>query len=111
MWCQSDDVLAGLGLDLLPQRRFLRVGGAGQQEVLPDEQAPLVASPVEILALVDAATPDANEIDIRGHRLVQPAFESFSRDPGQEMVVGDPVDTLGEQWSAVDRDGEPGAHV
>jgi hypothetical protein len=57
---QPYDVLPGLGLDLLPQRRLLRVGGAGQQEVLPDEQATLVACPIEVLALEDSATPNAD---------------------------------------------------
>ena len=111
MRCQPYDVLPGLGLDLLPQRRLLRVGGAGQQEVLPDEQSSLVASSIEVLALVDAAAPDAYQIHVGGHRLVQPAFEPLSRDPGQEMVVRDPVDALGEQRTAIDGDGELGAGV
>src|SRR5688572_31370277 len=46
---------------LAAQRLLLRVRGAGEQEVLPDQDAELVADVVEGVALVETATPDRSE--------------------------------------------------
>ena len=61
---QAGDVLAGLRLELVPERLLLGVRRAGQQEVLPDQQAALVAELVEVLGLVDPAAPDADEVEV-----------------------------------------------
>ena len=108
---QSYDILAGLGFNLLPERRLFRVGRAGQQEVLPDQQSALVAGPIEVLALEDATAPDANQVDIGGEGLVEPTFDPLSSDPGQEVIIRDPVHAFDEHRLAVDRDGECGADV
>ena len=93
---QPGDVLAGLGLDLVAERLLLGVRGAGEQEVLPDHQPALVAEVVEVVRLVDAAAPDAQQVGVRGDRLVEPAGEARPREPGEQVVVGDPVGTLDE---------------
>ena len=76
---QPHDVLTGLGFDLLPQRRLFRVRRAGQQEVLPDQQAALIAGPIEVVALEDATTPDAKQVDVGGQGLVEPACRAAQR--------------------------------
>ena len=40
------------------------VGGAGEQEVLPDQQAEFVGEVVEVVGLVDAAAPDPQQVDV-----------------------------------------------
>jgi hypothetical protein len=62
---QPDDGLLGLGRDLGAQRLLLGVSGTGEEEVLADHQAELVGQVVEVLRLVDPATPDPQEVDVR----------------------------------------------
>ena len=66
---------------------------------------------IEIVALKDPAAPDAYQIHVGGDGLVQPAPESLGRDPGQEVIIGDPVDAFDEHRLAIDRNGECGADV
>ena len=106
---QSHNILTGLGFDLLPKRRLLRVCRAGQQEVLPNQQALLVARLIEVVALEDATAPDPNHVHVDGESLVEPTFHALGRDPGQKVIIRDPVDTFDEQRLAVDRKGERGA--
>ena len=106
---QSHDILTGLGFDLLPQRRLFRIGRAGQQEVLPDQQPSLITGAIELVALEDATAPDPKQVHVGGEGLVEPAFEPLSCDPGQEVIIRDPVDAFDEHWLAIDRKGERGA--
>ena len=101
-----------LGLDLAPERLLLGVGGAGEQEVLPDEDAALVAQLVEVVAT-------------RSSRRPRPAAGSCSRtrpgrggrarrravDAGDERVVGDPVGAADPDRLAVDDEAERGALI
>ncbi len=88
---EAHDVVARLGLDLGAQRLLLRVGRAGEEEVLPGEDAPLVAQVVEVVRLVDPAAPHAQEVQVRGDRLVDPCGVPLARDAVRERVVRDPV--------------------
>ena len=65
---QPLDVLPGLGFDLGGQQ-MLRVRGAGEREVLPDEHPELVAHVVEGVVLVDAPAPHAHQVDVGVDRL------------------------------------------
>src|SRR5450830_1219942 len=103
---QPRDGLAGLGLELAPERVLLRVGRAGEQEVLPDEDPLLVADVIEVVGLVDAAAPHAQQVEVRAERLVDAAGDAVARDPGEQMVIGDPVGPLGEDRATVDAEGE-----
>ena len=106
---QPGDVLARLGLDLGGERLLLRVGGAGEQEVLPDQQAELVGRVVEVVALVQAAAPHPQQVDVGVDGLVEPRGVAVAGDAGREAVVGDPVDAADEDRHAVDDEGERGA--
>lgn len=106
---EPDNVVAGLGLDLTAQRLLLRVGGAGEEEVLPDHEAQFVAGVVEGVVLVDAAAPDPYQVHARVGRLAQPGAVALRGDPGREDVVGDPVHAACEDAFAVDDEGESGA--
>lgn len=100
------DVLPGLGGDLVVQRLLLRVGGAGEGEILPDQQALLVREFVEVVTLVEAASPDPYEVDPCRDRFVEAVGEVVPGDPGREAVVGDPVHPADEDRLVVDRDPE-----
>lgn len=95
-------VLPRLGLDLPAQRLLLGVGGAGEEEVLPDQQAEFVAGVVELVALVESAAPDPDQVHARRDRLAEPAAVAGGVDPGGQHVVRDPVDAAGEDRRAVD---------
>ena len=69
----------GLGRHLGGERLLLRVGGAGEQEVLPDQQPELVGEVVEVVGLVAAAAPDPQQVDVRVGRLAAAASASRSR--------------------------------
>lgn len=103
---EPDEVLPDLGGHLVVQGLLLRVGGAGEREVLPDQQPLLVAEFVEVVALVEAAAPDADQVDARGERLVEAVGDPLPGDPGGEAVVGDPVDSAYEDGLVVDGDAE-----
>jgi hypothetical protein len=79
---QSHNILTGLGFDLLPKRRLFRVCRAGQQEVLPNQQAPFVARPIEVIALEDPTAPNPNHVRVGGEGPVEPAFHPLSCDAG-----------------------------
>ena len=70
MPAQPGDRLPRLGLHLAAQRLVLRVRRAREQEVLPDEDPELVADVVEVFALVDPATPDAQQVHPRVDRVL-----------------------------------------
>ncbi len=106
---EPGDLLPRLGLDLAAQRLLLGVGRAGEQEVLPDEQAELVAQVVEVVGLVDAAAPDPHQVDVGRLRLGQPGGVPGPVDAGRERVVGDPVDSLDQDRAVVDDQLEGGA--
>ena len=88
---EPGDRLAGLRLDLDGQPLLLGVGGAGEEEVLPDEHARLVAGVVEVVRLVDAAAPDPQQVHVRLGGVGHAAPVAVAVDLGDERVVGDPV--------------------
>ena len=88
---EARDVLAGLGLDLGAQRLLLGVCRAREREVLPHEQALLVAQVVEVLGLVDPPAPDPQQVHVHRDRLVDPLGVALAGDAVREGIVGDPV--------------------
>src|SRR5664280_2316326 len=103
---QPDHVVPGLGLELEGERFFLRVGRACQREVLPDHHAELVTRLVEGLLLVQAAAPDAEQVDSCVLGLLHALAVPLRRDAAGEGVVGDPVHATAEDLDAVDREPE-----
>ena len=90
---EPGDRLSGLGLDLGGEPVLLRVGGAGEQEVLPDQHAEFVAAGVELLGLVDPAAPDPQQVHVGIDGVGDPPRVAVGVDLGQERVVGNPVGT------------------
>ena len=90
----------------LGQRRLLGVGGAGEQEVLPDQDSTLVGAVVEVVALVHPAAPDPQQVDARVDGVVEAAAVARPVDPGDEHVVRDPVGATREHRLTVDAEEE-----
>ena len=63
----------GLGADAVEERGVGRVHPAAEHEVLPDQDAQLVAGVVEGVVLVDAAAPDAEHVHVRVGGALAPA--------------------------------------
>ena len=101
--------LPGLGDHLAAQGLLFGVRGAGEQEVLPHQQTQLVAEVVEIVAFIDPAAPDADQVDIGVAGLTQPGGVPAGVDARQEHVVGNPVDPAGEDRDTVHPEREGGA--
>ena len=101
---QPGHCLARLRLDLVAQRLLLGVGRAGEQEVLPDEQTQLVGERVEVVGLVDAAAPDADQVDVRLQCVAEPASVAVAVYLGEERVVGNPVHAAHEDQLVVDEE-------
>ena len=79
----------------------VRVDGAGEHHILPDENTLLVAEVVEILVFVKAASPDAQTVHVGFDRIGEQGVI-----PGAGVGFGagihrDPVSTLGEDIDAV----------
>ena len=82
-----------------------RVAGierAGEHEILPDQQAELVAQVVEVLGLVDPAAPDAHHVHVGRDRGLQVARIIAPGEAGDKGARRDPVGALCENRPAVD---------
>jgi hypothetical protein len=61
---EPGDVVAGLRRDLCGKGLLLRIRGAGEEEVLPDQQTQLVGEVIEVVRLVNPAAPDPDVVDV-----------------------------------------------
>src|SRR5205085_6578856 len=77
---QTLDVIRGLGADVVQESLVARIHAAREHELLPDEQAKLVAEAVELVRLVDAAAPDAQHVHVRVPRGFEELAVSLRRD-------------------------------
>jgi len=82
---------------------------AGEHEVLPDEQAQLIAQLVEGIGLVDPAAPHAQHGGVALRGQPQPALVPPAVHPRGEGVRGYPVVSSTEQGHVVDLEGEAAA--
>ena len=103
---QAADLVLRLGADAAEERAVEGgIGRAGEHEVLPDAQAQLVAEVVKILALVNAAAPDAEHVHVGAGGAAEERLVVAQADARGEGVGGNPVGALGEEGHSVD--GEP----
>ncbi len=61
---QAFDVVDGLGLHILKELGIARVHGAGEHEILPDQDAALVAQLIKIILFVEAAAPYPEHVHV-----------------------------------------------
>src|SRR5215218_8095728 len=104
---QAPDLVAGLGLDLRDEGAgFFGVDGAGEHEVLPDEEAHRVAQVVEDVVFVDAPAPDSQHVHVGLARRPNEVLVTFVGNGAHEGVSGDPVRAAGEDRCAVKHEPE-----
>ena len=103
------DRFGRLCLELVPQDSVFRVGGAREEEILPDQQSVLVAEFVEILGFVHAPTPYAKHIHVRRCGVFDALLQRFAGDPSEEHIVRNPVGASDIDVLAVDDESERAA--
>ncbi len=91
MVAQADDIVDGLLADVVQIMPGRGVHPAGEHEVLPDQDAFLVAEVVEPVILVDTAAPHAQHVHVDRHRVVDGLAVDGVVDPREEIVAGDVV--------------------
>src|SRR6185437_9637529 len=111
MMGQASDIVAGLGFDLVSQG-FFGIHRAGEEKILPDEDAKFVADVVEIIRLKNAAAPNAEHVAAGVDGLLNAlANARWLAGSVEEAVVGDPVETFAEDGFAVDFENKSAADV
>ena len=103
------DRLFGLGGDEVDHLVVLAVRGAGEEEVVPDEDAAFVAGVEELLGREVAAAPDAQEVGVARDGLVDAPGHAVGGGAAGEGVVGDPVVAADPHGTAVDDERPAGA--
>jgi hypothetical protein len=88
-----------------------RVGGAGEHEVLPDQQPFAVAQLVEQLPLVLASPPDPEHVHVGLHGAFQQGLVPFQGLAGRQGVAGDPVGPLAEDVHPIDPEDQATARL
>src|SRR5207248_11632058 len=86
----------------IKKRLISRIHAAREHELLPDEQAHLVAEAIELVRLVNAAAPDTQQVHVRVARGFEKLSVSLRRDARRKTVRRNPVCSFGEDGHAVD---------
>src|SRR6266540_1132131 len=79
-----------------------RVHAAGKNEIKPDEDHHFVAKIIEIVSLVNAATPNTQHVHVGITHRFQELAVFILGDARGETVSGNPIATLGENRHAID---------
>ncbi len=106
MLSQAAYILNRLHAHVFSKSRIFRVHAAGEDEILPDQDAIAVAQVVETILLVEPAAPDPQHVHMGRSRVPDQALQVGIADAGGERIGRDPVCTLDEDWDAVDDEGE-----
>ena len=101
MSAQTLYVIFCLSLHAFDEQRVVRIGAAGEHEVLPYQYAVAVGLGVEIVVFVDAASPHAQHIHVGSLYVFKNTLVALGRDVGQQGVVGYEVSSLGKHRLAV----------
>ncbi len=88
---QASHVALGLAPHHRRPNASIRVVRAAEGEILPDQDAELVAHVVEVVALVKAAAPDAQHVHAGVERLLDARAVLGFRDGRGERMIRDPV--------------------
>ena len=84
---QTADILDGFDADILGKGVIFGIDPAGEDEILPDENAVAVAQVVEAILLVEPAAPHAQHVHVRrGGVTDQPSIRSSLMRVGKESA-------------------------
>ena len=104
---EPGDLVSRLALHRCEKLLVLGIGRTGEHEVLPDHDPVSIARLVELVGLVDPATPDPEQVEVRIHGLADPGPDSiWIRRPGMQ-AVGYPVGAEAENRPLVDGETKP----
>ena len=98
---QAQDVVDDFGADGGFEFRGQQIGRAGEHEVLPHDQAVLVAPVIEAFVRIPAATPDADEVVVGGFAGFQQSTGALFGHARDDLVFRDIVGAHGEYLGAV----------
>ena len=103
---QTADVVHQLTVDILQEGAISRIGGAGEHEVLPDEDTTCICFVVEGIFLVRPPTPHAEHIEVRASDVVEELLAIGLRASREKQGAGDIVRALSEEWLTIDTEEE-----
>ncbi len=107
MAAQAFDLIARLSFDFGHKFRIVfGVHGAGEHEILPDQQAQAVAERIEDVVLIDAAAPDADHVHVGVLRGPKQHFIAFIGDGPNKGISGDPVTATRKDRDAIEYEAE-----
>lgn len=101
MSAQTLYVIFCLTFHTFKEQRVVRIGAAGEHEVLPYQYAVAVGFAVKVVVFVDAASPHAQHVHVGSLYVFNNTLVALGRDVGQQGVVGYEVGTLGKHRLAV----------
>ena len=102
MVAQAADVVLKLGADARLEVFAQVVHGAGEHEVLPHQQAQLVADVIEEVVGIVPAAPDAHGVHVGQTRVLQQPPRALGGAAAQQVVLGDVIRAHREDLHAVD---------
>ena len=106
MLTQTADVVYQLTVDILQEGAISRIGGAGEHEVLPDEDTARIGFVVEGIFFVRPPTPDAEHIEVRASDVVEELLAVGLRAGREKQGAGDIVRALSEERLTIDTEEE-----
>src|SRR6478736_1456911 len=106
MGSETSHVIFGFRTNAIQEFLIARIHAAGKHEVLPHEYSQFVADVVELIGLVDAATPNAQHVHVRvSSRFQQPAILLFAYSSGK-AISRYPVCTFCENGDTINDERE-----
>ena len=103
---QTADVVHQLTVDILQEGTIARIGGAGEHEVLPDEDTARICFVVEGIFLIRPPTPHAKHVEVRASDVVEELLAIGLRTGREKQGAGDIVRTLSEERLTIDTEEE-----
>ena len=106
MMTKPADIVLKLPGDVLLELLRQIVHGAGEHEILPNQNAQLVADVVEEIVGIVSAAPNPDTVHIGASGILQQPPGALRIHPGQQIVLGNIVRTHGEHIHTVDAVGK-----
>ena len=102
----------GCFLTHVVEKRFIgRIQAASKHEILPDENAHLIAKFIEVVTLINTAAPHTKHVHVGiAHRLKQLAIFLFGN-AARKTIGRNPVAAFGKDRHAIDHKGEAFAGI
>src|SRR5215468_2751867 len=104
MISQALELIGGFMTNIVQKLSISRMHVAAEHEVLPDNQPEFVADVVEVIALVDSASPFADHVHIRVPGCLQNVPISFRSYPRGKTVERNDIGALSKYGNTVNHE-------